>query len=275
MTMKYHLIFLFFVVIAACASASEEPSMTEWQEFSTALQNWRAVEEAVSATPPTSQSALDAAAQEVFAAWEVLPEQRRVELASNLNLIRFKQAKYAASQSDWNAALQFLRMEAEWQHARGTSLMEQTKDPSRFFDELVALQSEVLSHVGVQETLGPIDYPFISVNGNALFAAARRTRATEEFGVDLPTLMEDEERTIILLVAQTANGNFAVSSRAQVIGSETSPPQLAVAGAPPTLSVTPVTKDVVLTEGIPTQFTPRANPLKEFNIQDANLVPLN
>ncbi len=273
--MKSQLILILCVISVSCALANEEENLTEWQDFSTALQNWREVEETITAAQPASQSTLATAAQEVFVAWESLPEQRKSELAASLNLIRFKQAKLAASKSDWNAALQFLRMEAEWQHAHGTTLMEQTKDPSRFFEDLIILQSLVLSHTGVQETLGPISYPFISVSGNQLFAAARRTRATEEFGIDTPPLTEAEERTIILLVTRTGSGDYIVSSRAQVVGSVATPPQLAVEGTPPTLSVSPVTKDVTLTEGIPTQFTPRANPVKEYQIQGTDLVPLN
>jgi hypothetical protein len=85
---------------ASNLSVGGQQELADWQRFSSALQEWRAIAEKISTDQPPDQDLVEETAQAVFEVWEALPDRSRKAYASELKLVRYDQAKLAVSAGD-------------------------------------------------------------------------------------------------------------------------------------------------------------------------------
>lgn len=141
--------------------------------------------------------------------------------ADLFQLLDFRVAQAWANAGDFKTALIYLQREISSYAESDGRFLSNTRTPAAFAHDVFALHSEIMANTGIVTSLPGSGYEVFDVSskdGPPTFAFVHEPVESDEGGVVIEGVAENEQRQLIELSTPDETTRYKVTDRAQVIG---------------------------------------------------------
>lgn len=139
------------------------------------------------------------------------------------HLLDFRLAQAWVNSRDHEKALTYLQREV-FSHVESNSrFLDNTRNPAAFAQDVFVLHSEIMARTGAVSSIPGAGYEVFDVSskgGPPSFAFVHEPVESDEGGVAIEGVAEDEQRQVIELISPDESGRYKITDRAQVIGKQ-------------------------------------------------------